>query len=261
MANTLFGWANICKSGVMTASSSEPALGPTNLASDQCSPATGWQTRSGVVTPAAGASLRITASVAGSVWRVIAFVQTNMTPAASVTISLWRSGVAVATQTKIGPTRGYGQVVAVLPQAMTGDYVTADFSDPTNDQGFINVGGAFAGPAWQPNCGITWDTVYGSAAVQRRTQTYGGQEFRSLQFRQRVWKPVLDAISDADAWTQLGELDRIAALGGNVILIPDINGNTYCETVFGTLDQSGDVGFAGRLYDSRSWRTQVTERL
>jgi hypothetical protein len=262
MAETLISWANFCKTGTITAGNSEPALGPTNLSLDQCSAATGWQTQNGVLTAAAGATLRITAPSQGSIWRVVGLFRTNLTPQSSMSVILWSGTTSVWVGTMQGPQVGYGQSIVVMDQSYSGDYLTIGFNDPTNPDNHINIGGAFAGPAWFPQSGITWDSSYTSEDQQDASTSRGGSEYISLLYSRRVWNLALDAVRDSEAGADLGELRRIAALGINILFIPSVlSGDVYREAVFGTVKSTADVTFPHKLMDARAWRGQIKERL
>lgn len=263
MSNQLIGFQNIFKTGGITSGSQISTLGPTNLALDQCSPSVGWQTFSGVVTSAGGATLTLTGATTGLTWRAFCLVNTNLTAAASVVFKLFTNpSTQVFTQTVAGPVPGYRQAVAFSATDVVADYLTIAIDDPTNPDDFINVGGAFAGPAWDPNTGITWDSAYGSTVVQSKVTSRGGQEFRTQLYRQRYYKLAMDSVRDTEAWSQLGELDRIAALGVNVLIIPNTaSANVSQEAVFGPLDAQADVTYSAHSTDARAWRAQITERL
>jgi hypothetical protein len=262
--NTLIGSANIWKTGSVSAGSSVSGLGPANLQGDSCTPSAGWQSANGVVTAVGGATLQLTSSLAGVTWREFGVFQTNLTESAAVTFKLWLTAgpTLVWSIAAPGPMNGYAQVVVDAGQDYVADYLTIDFDDSGNPDSHINVGGAFAGPAWQPLIGMSWNTTYGSTIRQARTQSRGGQETRRLLSRQRFWSVELQAVRDTEAWDDLAELDRIAALGGNVLLIPDItSADIYREAVFGPLDVVSDVSFPFQTTDARAWRGKITERL
>ncbi len=161
-----------------------------------------------------------------------------------------------------GPQTGYRQVVGVLDADITANYVQISIDDATNPDLHINVGGAFAGPLWMPQRGASWDTTYGANTIFRSVITDGGQEYRVQRSRRRRWNVTLDAVSDAEAWDDLGELDRIGAVGGNVLFIPNMHSvDISREAVFGVLDVLADVSFPARATDNRSWRASVLERL
>lgn len=263
-SNVLLGYANLFKTGSITAGSSASGLGAGNLTSDVCAPSTGWQTLAGVVTSGGGATLTVTSPTPGIGWRAFGLFRTNITSGATVTVTLFSNPgpSTVFTAIVAGPQTGYGQIVVATSAVVNGDYVTFQINDPVNPDGHINVGGAFAGPAWNPLSGITWDTTYGATTQQIKVISRGGQEYRNQLYRQRYWKIAMDAVANSEAWDDLGELDRIGSLGGNVLLVPDITSvDISREAVFGTLDPQADVNFQAHSINARAWRAQITERL
>ncbi len=261
-SNSLLGWANIFKTGTISASSAASGLSPANLSLDQCSPSSGWQTANGVVTAAGGAVLQVNGVVNALTWRGACLVNTNLTSGASVVFTLYYFGSSVASITTAGPANGYGQVVAIFSSDLIGDYLTISIDDPGNPDNFINIGGAFAGPMWSPATGITYGTTYGSTNNTSKSISRGGQEFRNLLYRQRVWVIEFDSVLDIEAWNNLGELDRISAVGGNVLLVPNTQSAfVFQEAVFGTLDSTSNVTFPNQTTNARGWHAQITERL
>ncbi len=261
-SNSLIGWANVCKTGVLSAQSAASGLSPANLSLDQCSPSNGWQTANGVTTSASGATLQITGATNGITWRGVCLVNTNLTTSASVVFTLYYFGSSVASVATSGPALGYGQVVAIFDSDLIGDYIIITIDDPGNPDNHINVGGAFAGPMWSPATGITYGTTYGSTNNIAKTISRGGQEFRKLLYRQRIWVIEFDSVLDAEAWASLGELDRISAVGGNVFLVPNTqSANVFQEAIFGTLDSTSNVTFPNQTTNARGWHAQITERL
>lgn len=282
-SNTFIGWTNYFKTGAVTAGSSATGLSPSNLQLDACSPSTGWQTVSGVTTGSVtatvltGAALRVsTPANAVLPFQAACLVNTNLRSSASVAFSVYNgSTLQGSTLTVAGPSVGYGQVVGLFPSVLNGDHLMIAINDSGNPDGFINVGGAYAGPMWNPLSGVTWSTAYGGMPTQVRVISRGGQEFRNLLYRQRYWKLNFDNIHDSEAWTQAGELDRIGALGVNVLFIPNsTSAFLNQETIFGPMDPSGttsstsagssaqtDVTFPHLSTDARGWSFQITERL
>lgn len=258
------GWVNYFKTGTVSADSSVADLGPTNLASDLCSPETGWQTADGVVSAAGGALLRCDSPVAGLLWRGFCLVNTNLTAAAVVTATLYRSAgpTSVASLTVGGPQTGYRQVVGFFSQDETADYIEFAINDATNPDNNINVGGAFVGPAWFPDRGVGWDTTYGENVARTDTRARGGPRYINTLYVERYWQIALDAVRNSEAWDDLGELKRIAALGGNVLFAPDVTSvDLSREAVFGVLETQADVSFQSHSTDARAYRAQITERL
>lgn len=260
--NSGIGFINQFKLGTLSAGASENGMPASNLSTDRCTPSTGWQTPAGVVSHQLGAILycRLTAS---TTWRAFNLVNTNLTFSAQVTASLYSNNTLVAAVSLLhGPQPGYRQVPGDFGADILADQLQITIDDIGNPDGYIRVGGAFAGPLWLPTRGVSWDTTYGSVTRLRSVVTDGGQEYRSQKSRQRKWTLALDSIRDSEAWDDLGELDRIASLGGNVLFIPNIRSvDISREAIFGVLDVVSDVSFTDRAVDSRAWRATITERL
>jgi hypothetical protein len=179
-----------------------------------------------------------------------------------MSVILWSGSTAVWVGTMQGPQVGYGQSLAIMDRDYAGDYLTIEFNDVTNPDGHINVGGAFAGPAWFPQRGMTWDSSYNSDDRQDVSISRGGSEYISLLYSRRMWNLALDAVRDSEAGADLGELRRIAALGINVLFVPSVmSGDIYREAVFGTVRSTADVTFPNKIMDARAWRGQIKERL
>lgn len=257
--NTAIGFTNYAKTGTLTATSSESGLGPTNLSSDQVNSASGWQTAAGVTS----ATLTVTSSVVGVLWRGFGLFNTNLTNSATITATLKSAGpVTVNTLTPGGPQTGYRQVVAMFDEDQTGDWLEILIADATNTDGHLNIGGLFAGPMWLPLSGITWDTTYGENAVFSTTRSRGGQRYTNQLYVERYWNLAFDSIRNSEQWDDLGELKRIAATGVNIMFVPDQTSvDINRETVFGVVETQADVGFPARATDAIAWRGRVTERL
>lgn len=88
MGNIMFGWQNRMMAGTLVAGSATTGLEVDNLANDQGSPATAWQTAGGVVGSAAGAWFTADAGAVVT-WRAFLLARTNLSTAATVR---WRVG-------------------------------------------------------------------------------------------------------------------------------------------------------------------------
>ncbi|MEJ0015725.1 MAG: hypothetical protein WDN25_04015 [Acetobacteraceae bacterium] len=266
MGNVAIGCRNHFKSGVITANSAETGLGPTNLASDQCAAASGWQTPNGKVQYSSDgqALLKCTFARPRLLLRAVALVNTNLTPAARITVQAWRDLALVWQAVVAGPQPGYRQIIVILDEDVTCDLVQILFDDPANPDSHINIGGAFAGPLWFPRNGIAWQTAHGQRPSRRDTRVSGGPRYISLKYVERFWSVVFDAVPDDEAWDELEEMKRIAALGSNVLFVPDVASiDLYREAVFGVADGiDTPVGFVpGAVPLLRRWTGEIVERL
>ncbi len=260
MTTLLLGWTNRAKTGTLAASAAASGLGADQVANDQGATSAAWQTPAGTTS----AGLLIDAGSAVT-WRVFGLFRTNLTAAASIR---WRvsanSGLtspvydASASGTVAA---GYQQSVFIAPAQVTGRYCQVDIVDTGNPQGFLSVPLLFAGPVWQPAIQWSPDSAEGAVTDLSVPITRGGQEWPELRWRKRRRSVALPLVARDDRWPQLGELERAAAAGGNVLLVPSPAGDLAREPVFGPLAIDG-VGYAGvAAHRFRATRFTVTERL
>lgn len=263
---TALGWENQFKTGTITANSSNAALPPTNLAGDICAPSTGWQTQTGDIqfSVDSAALLKCVFATPAIICRCVFLTRTNLTNAAQVTFQFWADGGATpVTQVIVGgPQTGYGQVGVVLDEDVTCDLVQILFDDPSNPDGFINIGGAFAGRLWFPRTGLSWGTTYGRRVEKTDIRTRGGQRYMQPLYSERYCRVILDFIRDSEAFDEAAELERIAAETVNVVLITDYTSiEILREAIFGVLEMAEPFSFPNPINDARRWSFQVTERL
>jgi hypothetical protein len=261
MGNTVLGLNNLIKSGALIAGSSVPTMPITSLQTDSGASSMAWQTVSGVLTPAAGATFRCTPT--RQLWRLFGLFRTNLSQGASVTFSVYLNpATLVWSGTVTGPQPGYGQVVAVAPTDMFADYCVVDITDTGNPDGFINVPLAYAGPAWIPRLGFTWNSTYGRDSTVDEMISRGGQEYPTYRFQQRRWEAAFDAISDTELWTEAQNLDRVSRYGGNILFVPNLESVTSSnEAVFGRVTVTADVSYIAGFHDRHAWKFRIKERL
>jgi hypothetical protein len=156
---------------------------------------------------------------------------------------------------------GYGQSVHIAPAAVTARYLRLDVADSGNPQGFLNIPLLFAGPVWQPAHQWSPDSAEGAQAEIAAPVTRGGQEWPELRWRKRRRVVSLPLVPRADRWPQLGEMERQAATGANILVVPSPTGDLLREPIFGPVAFDG-VGYAGAAaHRFRTTRFTVTERL
>ncbi len=249
---------NYFKTGSLSASSQEVTLPVTNLAGDQVNASSGWQSLNGDVSDV---TLTCTFPSPAIIARGFGLFGTNLTPSAVVQVDALLSGSPVATATLPGPQEGYGQIVGVFSDNVTADALQFTITDAGNPDNHINVGAAFAGQMWFPQSGISWNTTYGENVARDDFRARGGPRFINPLYVERYWRLVLDSVRSSEAWDDLGELKRIAALGVNILFLPDVTDvDLYRMAVFGVLETQADVSFPVHSVDARQVTMQVTER-
>jgi len=256
-AQTAFGYSNYVKTATITATNEETALPATNVATDHGAESTAWQTEDGetdeTLTIAFGSDLT---------FRAAGIFRTNLTSGASIVWTLKDGGSTVWTTTTTGPIAGYRQVVVVADQDYTGDTLTIAITDNSNTDGFLNVPLAFAGQLFILEYATAIESTYGRRDDISELRSRGGQEFPTQRWVQRVYNFMLAAVVDSESYAYVGELDRLARLGGNVLFVPDINSSAIgYEAVFGRLKDAQDVNFSMRATGVRSYQGSMFERL
>jgi hypothetical protein len=260
--NSLFGWKNRILSAVaLTASSKASGLTAGNLQTQQGAPSEAWQTAAGVT----AASLLIDAGE-DVLWRAFGLFRTNLTPAATVR---WRLGNLSSFSTSFydsgdlsGVVAGFGQHVHVIPSDVMSRYARLDISDPTNPDGFLNVPLAYAGPVWIPQVNIAPGGAVGRDRDATVVKTRSGGEFVSLRSSRRRWAVSLLALTSAEAWLQVAELEDAAADGRNILFVPFPAGaHVQREAVFGLLASNSPVTLPTPNAELRTWSATITERL
>jgi hypothetical protein len=261
MGSTIIGLNNLVKTGALTAASSAVNMGIANLQIDSGAPSQAWQTVGGILTAAAGANFRITPT--RQLWRLFGLFRTNLTQGATITFNLYiNPSTLVWSGTVTGPVPGYGQVVAVAPADTLADYCVVNITDTGNPDGFINIPLCYAGPAWIPELGQTWNSTFGRDAVVDEMISRGGQEYPTYRYQQRRWETDFDAISRSELWASAQELDRVSRLGGNILFVPDRASSTISqEAVFGRVAVTSDVAWIPGVGDRYRWKFRCKERL
>jgi hypothetical protein len=258
MSNALVGYTNYVKTGRVVANNAATLFPVTNLQNDSGAPADGWQT-----TIKAGIALTITPSAAQQVFRLIGLFRTNITSAANLTFQVFRNpSTVVWTTSVLGPVNGSQQVVVDVG-GVVGDYAMVFIADPGNPQPFVNVPLAFAGPVWSPLSALSYNTAYGRDVTTVELTSYGGQEYPLYRYQRRRWDLDMQGVrSSSELWQYLDALMRIAATGGNILVVPDTaNGLMPSEATFGRVKQTADVKYPYGSSDRRSWTGQITERI
>jgi hypothetical protein len=257
MGVSVFAWVNAVKTASLSANSAEALLPVSNLAGDQGSAATAWQTLAGAVS---GVVLTITPA-ARTTFRAFGVFRTNLTATASVTFRAFTNPGAVQVGSWAA-TPVNGQAVAVAAADTAADYVTVTFTDAANPDNHLNVPLAFAGPAWLPLTGISWASTLGRDDITDSVVTRGGQQYVQMRATSKRWELALDGVRASEAYSQLDVLDRASRLGGNVLVVPSTaSGNLQYEAAFGILKATADIAYPYATDSRRSWRARLTERL
>jgi len=255
---SLLAWNNFVLTSGLTASSA--AMPVSNLTDERGSSSVAWQT----VGPSA--LLTITPSIKQQTWRVFGLFRTNLTPFATITVTLYSGDLSAPLLTWTGgadgPEPGYGQAITIAGSDVVADYCTIQIDDPGNPQGFLNIPLAYAGPAWIPETSLSYDTTFGVDPTISSQVARGGQEYLTFLYSQRRAELAFYGFRHGEIMAQLAELQRTAARGPNVLVVPDVTSPTFAmEAIYGRVVATADVAFPYAAADRRSWKARVTERL
>ena len=143
------------------------------------------------------------------------------------------AGAAYAALTQpIGTTEGYGYHVHLPTTAITARYWRFTFA--VTGVSFIDVGRAWAGPAWRPTFNIALGYQDGWSDLSRiSSSTRSGAEFVDVRARQRAFTFGLEALSDTER-DELREMGRLTGISQQLLFVKDPDTPTM-ETVLGRM--------------------------
>ena len=194
---------------------------------------------------------------AAALLRVICLARTNLTPAAQVQV-IGAGGSYFAGWQAAGVVAGVGQVVHVLPAAISVTWVQVDISDPGNPDGCLNIPLLWAGNALE--FGISAESDTGVEVRRADVASRGGTVLTDALSVARQWQFRAGLLRDADLPGFAG-LEAAAAAGRNILLIPRLGAPAAREALVGLLTP-GRTGFIGPSGKYRSWGPHtMTERL
>ncbi len=256
MSKGLIGYLNQFERSALRAGSAVIGLDAANLA--DATIATPWQT-AGVTTSWVEADAGAAVS-----WGVVGLFGGNLTAAATWAIKLgtaagasdvYSSGVLAA-----GAAPGYRQAVLVLPALYSARFLHIDLVDPTNPDGFLRVGGAFAGGYFQPLHNFAFGQQETMSDETKISTTRGGQEYPTVGPMRRRQDFTLPALTEAEKYNAVLEIERVAGIRGNVLWIPN-PASAYLnkQAIFGRIAVSSPVTRANLRYHSKAYT--ITERL
>ncbi len=233
----LLSWINWLDraSAVITADGQAGSLGPTRLAEAQIRAR--WRSAPGVVTPQLDVDFGASREVG-----IIALAQPDDaggvdadgeprgwmagtdTVRHRLDVTTPGAGAVLDTTAIAGGWRaGYGMHIHQPVAPLTARYwrCNLDAASLASVPGFVDLGRAWAGPAWQPSRGnIEYgfgETWADGAEVSRNARS--GLEFVDLGPRQRVLSFGFPVLTEADG-AQIRELQRIAGLNRQVLFVP-----------------------------------------
>jgi len=254
------GYQNRILTATLSASSQAANLPVTNLQTPHADVTNQWRT-----TSRAGNVIADTGSSA-STWRLfmLAALNANANILMRVVISdnadmsapnydsNWQGGIMAP---------GYQQLVWITSSEVQGRYCQILLNNGSNPDPYLSVGLAYAGPAYVPSRGLSYESSWIASPTQDVVETRGGQEYITQRFRRRAWDIAFGSLPAADVYASVAEVMRVADLGVNIAFVPFSDGDPSREAIMGRLRTTSGIGYPARVAQYRSWRAQITERL
>jgi len=161
---------------------------------------------------------------AATVWAAFALLGTNLTPTATVRITL--SAVAPGNgdvydteMVSAGVKPGYAQVYHVMAAALTARYGRITVSD--SNLAWIDIGRVFAGPVWRPTFGESYGRGIWWEDASAHLRTIGGQVLSTDGARYRIAEFQVDHNTETEMMTNAFEVDRLRGTGGDILVMLD----------------------------------------
>lgn len=163
------------------------------------------------------------------------------TDAARTAVPDWLAEIDTAvdlTDTAGDVADGYGVWAYLAAAVQSVRYVRFDLNAASlAEQGYFRAGRAWAGPAWRPavdaSLGVETGWLSGSRLLEAARS---GVVYPDRRFVRRTARLALDALGEAEARDELLEMQRLAELAGQVVLLPSPGSTRQnVETLLGYL--------------------------
>lgn len=111
--------------------------------------------------------------------------------------------------------------IHLLPVSQTLRFWKVEVLDGTNPDGYVHIGRLFMAAGWRPGRNF----AYGNELVYEDPTpieaSLSGAEFFDSRAKYRVFRFSLPALTDDEAYSRVLELQRLAGISGEVLLVPD----------------------------------------
>jgi len=119
-------------------------------------------------------------------------------------------------------------LVYILQGSTNAQYVRVEISDPTNADGYVQIGRVFCADGWQPVRNVTYDTS--SLAWEDPTgvqEALSGAEYFDPRTKRRIVRCGLDAMTEDEAMGVAFEIQRRMGISGEILFIWDPDDTTH----------------------------------
>lgn len=131
-----------------------------------------------------------------------------------------------------------------LPSVQNFRYWRVEIADVDNSDGYVQIGRLFMARGWTPSINYTYGASLGYQDPTPVETSLSGAEYFDIRSKFRVMNFDLDYISDTEAYNYALDLQRVAGISGEVLVMPDGGedaGQQPLRSFVGRLRQIGAV--------------------
>lgn len=131
-----------------------------------------------------------------------------------------------------------------LPLVALARYWRVEIFDSSNTDGYVQIGRVFLARGWTPSVNFNYGAGLGYQDPTPVLTSLSGAEYFDVRSKYRVMTFQLDYISDSEAYSYALELQRLAGISGEVLVMPDGGtdaGTQPLRSFVGRIRQPGPV--------------------
>lgn len=140
--------------------------------------------------------------------------------------------------------------VHVLGEEKSLRYWRVEINDTANPAGYLNLGRVIFARGWRPDVNYTYGAATAYFDASPVATSLSGAQYFDERPRGRVIRFALDAMSEIEAYNYALELQRVAGITGEVLIVPDTDDVGYVPL----------RAFAGRLTSLQGIANTYPER-
>lgn len=111
--------------------------------------------------------------------------------------------------------------IHILPAAVSLQYWRVEVDDTLNSAGYVNIGRLFIARGWTPTHNYSYGATVGYDDQSPVETSLSGAEFFDQRSKYRMMNFDLRYITGTEAYSYALELQRIAGISGEVLVVPD----------------------------------------
>lgn len=111
--------------------------------------------------------------------------------------------------------------IHILPSAVNMRYWKVEVIDTANPDGFVQIGRLFLAQGWRPGINYAFGAELGYQDPTLVETSLSGAEFFDVRSRYRAFGFELQFMTGAESYGYALELQRLAGISGEVLLVPD----------------------------------------